>query len=245
LIEDEVRSQLDHMTQLDDRDDPNFGDTDYQLAAYAAALRVLTQYSDIEGHDIRHELFRQRESGEKTAFEQVIDRAVEIASDHLVPAGIDRQSWKSLSSPERLYLKGLELEKHMEARSGAYQELAKGFGVRDYTLLFANTKANEVRFKTGSEFKKSNLSGTGFAGSLTRNILFAIHETVESEDARQGLNWFHTEVPDYWNQRKLIMEILKYLSSAAHIPHMPHWAKDADAARRLAGAVENDHGGRV
>ena len=244
-IEDEVRSQLDHMTELDDEDDPNFGDTDYQLAAYAAALRVLTQYSDIEGQDIRHELFRQRESGEKTAFEKVIDRAVEIASDHLVPSGIDRQSWKSLSASERLYLKGLELEKHMEARSGAYQELAKGFGVRDYTFLYASTKANEVRFKTGSEFKRSHLSGRGFPGSLTRQILFAVNETVHSEDAREGLKWLHAEIDDYWNQRKLILEILKYLSSASHIPHMVHWEKDADAALRLAGAVENDHGGRI
>ena len=244
-IEDEVRRQLDTMMDLDDKEDPNFADTDYQLAAYASALRVLTQYNDIEGRDIRHELFRQREAGEKTAFEAVIDRAVEIASDHLVPAGIARQQWKTLSAPERLYLKGLELEKHMEARSGAYQELAKGFGVRDYTLLYASTKANEVRFKTGSEFKRSHLGGTGFAGSLTRNILFAVHETVRTEDAREGLKWFHAEVATYWDRRRLIIDILNYLSTTAHIPHMPHWEKDADAARRLAGAVENDHGGRV
>jgi len=244
-IEDEVRRQLDYMMELDDKDDPNFADTDYQLAAYAAALRVLTQYGDIEGQDIRHELFRQRESGEKTAFEKVIDRAVEIASDHLVPAEIDRRYWKNISAPERLYLKGLELEKHLEARSGAYQELARGFGVRDYTFLYAGTKANAVRFKTGTEFKKAGLGGTGFSGSLTRNMLFAIHETVRTEDAREGLNWLHTEVGDYWNQRKSIIAILKYLSKLNHIPHMDHWENDADAALRLAGAVENDHGGRL
>jgi hypothetical protein len=244
-IEDEVRQQLDYMTELDDKDDPNFADTDYQLAAYAAALRVLTQYGDIEGRDIRHELFRQREAGEKTAFEKVIDRAVEIASDHLVPSGIARQYWKNISAPERLYLKGLELEKHMEARSGAYQELARGFGVRDYTFMFAGTKANAVRFKTGTEFKKAGLSGTGFARSIVRNMLFAIHETVRTEDAREGLNWLHTEVSDYWNLRKSIIAILKYLSNLNHIPHMKHWEKDADAALRLAGAVENDHGGRL
>lgn len=244
-IEDEVRRQLDYMTELDNRDEPNFADTDYQLAAYAAALRVLTQYGDIEGRDIQHELFRERESGEKTAFEKVIDRAVEIASDHLVPAGIDRRHWKNFSAPERLYLKGLELEKHMEARSGAYQELARGFGVRDYTFLYAGTKANAVRFKTGTEFKKAGLGETGFSGALTRNILFAIHETVRTEDAREGLNWLHIEVSDYWNQRKSIIAILKYLSRLNHIPHMTHWEKDADAARRLAGAVENDHGGRL
>jgi adenine-specific DNA methylase len=244
-IEDEVRRQLDYMMELDDKDEPNFADTDYQLAAYAAALRVLTQYGDIEGQDIRHELFRERTSGEKTAFEKVIDRAVEIASDHLVPAGIDRRYWKNISAPERLYLKGLELEKHMEARSGAYQELARGFGVRDYTFLYAGTKANAVRFKTGTEFKKTGLSGIGFSGSLVRNLLFAIHETIRTEDAREGLNWLHTEVSDYWSQRKSIIAILKYLSKLNHIPHMTHWEKDADAALRLAGAVENDHGGRL
>jgi adenine-specific DNA methylase len=92
-IEDEVRHQLDQMLALDDREDPNFADTDYQLAAYAAALRVLTGYGEIEGHDIKHELFRQRQASEKSAFEQVIDRAVEIASDHLVPKGLEQRYW--------------------------------------------------------------------------------------------------------------------------------------------------------
>lgn len=234
-----------NMMALDDKDDPNFADTDYQLAAYAAALRVLTQCSDIEGQDITHELFRQREPGEKTAFEKVIDRAVEIASDHLVPTGIKRQYWKKLLATERLYLKGIELEKHMESRSGAFQELAKGFGVRNYTFLYASTKANSVRFKTGSEFKKSHLGKADFSASLTRNILFAIHETVRMEDAREGLKWFHTEVENYWDNRKMIADILKYLSGTNHISHMPHWKHDSDAALRLAGAVENDHGGRV
>jgi hypothetical protein len=176
-IEDEVRHQLDQMLALDDKEDPNFADTDYQLAAYAAALRVLTSYSEIEGHDIQHELFRQKQAGEQSAFEQVINRAVEIASDHLVPKGLETRYWKVLSAPERLYLKGLELEKNMEARSGAYQELAKGFGVRDYTGLYYQAKANAVRFKTGSEFKKTNLGSGEFGATTLRNILFAIHET--------------------------------------------------------------------
>ena len=244
-IEDEVRRQLDQMLALDDKEDPNFGDTDYQLAAYAAALRVLTSYSEIEGHDIQHELFRQKQTGETSAFEQVINRAVEIASDHLVPKGLETRYWKVLSAPERLYLIGLELEKNMEARSGAYQELAKGFGVRDYTGLYYQAKANAVRFKTCSEFKKTNL-GTGEFGATTlRNILFAVHEIVRTDDARQGLNWLRDEVPTYWQHRKQIVAVLNYLAALTHISHMPHWEKDADAAQRLAGAVENDHAGTV
>ncbi|MCD6298597.1 MAG: DNA methylase, partial [Deltaproteobacteria bacterium] len=244
-IEDEVRRQLDQMLALDNKEDPNFGDTDYQLAAYAAALRVLTSYSEIEGHDIRHELFRQKQAGETSAFEQVINRAVEIASDHLVPKGLETRYWKVLSAPERLYLKGLELEKNMEARSGAYQELAKGFGVRDYTGLYYQAKANAVRFKTGSEFKKTGLGSGEFGATTLRNILFAIHETVRTDDARQGLNWLREEVPTYWQQRKQMVAVLNYLAALTHISHMPHWGKDADAAQRLAGAVENDHAGTL
>jgi putative DNA methylase len=242
LIEDEVRLQLDNMLAIDDKDTPNFGDTDYQLAAYAAALRVLTQYSEIEGMDIKHELFRERGKGEKSEFEKVIDRAVEIACNHLVPDDFSEFHWKSLSADERLYIKGVELEKHGEFRNGAYQELAKGFGVRDYTFLYATTKSNEARFKTASEFKRANLKGDGFDLTLVRHLLFAIHETASKETVQEGLNYLKVEVPDYWTIRKRALEILRYLSRLEHIPHLPHWRKDAEAARVLAGAVENDHG---
>jgi putative DNA methylase len=242
LIEDEVKQQLDSMTTLDDESEPNFGDTDYQLAAYAAALRVLTQFADIEGMDIRHELFRERTRNEKSEFEKVIDRAVEIAANHLIPRGFDEFHWKSLGSDERLYLKGLELERHREARAGAYIELAKGFGVREYTNLYQRSEANAVRFKTASEFKRQQLEGEGFASSLTRHVLFAIAETVSEENARAGLDYLKTDgAVDYWGKRKAILALLAYFKPLAHIGHMPHWAEDADAAERLAGAVENDH----
>jgi hypothetical protein len=242
LIEDEVKRQLDSMTALDDDSEPNFGDTDYQLAAYASALRVLTQFSDIEGMDIKHELFRDRAKGEKSEFEKVIDRAVEIAADHQIPRGFDEFHWKGLSAPERLYLKGLELERHREARAGAYQELAKGFGVREYTHLYQRSEANAVRFKTASELKRQQLGGEGFAGTLTRHVLYAIQETVREESARAGLSYLKTDgAVDYWGKRKAILALLAYLKPLAHVAHMPHWHADADAAERLAGAVENDH----
>jgi putative DNA methylase len=243
LIEDEVKRQLDSMTALDDESDPNFGDTDYQLAAYAAALRVLTQFSDIEGMDIRHELFRERAKGEKSEFEKVIDRAVEIACNHLIPRGFDEFHWKGLTAGERLYLKGLELERHREARAGAYQELAKGFGVREYTNLYAEAKANQVRFKTAHEFKRQQLGGEGFGSTLTRHVLYAVHEAVRTEHAREGLNYLKTDGSvDYWGKRKAILALLAYLKPLASVAHMPHWREDAEAAARLAGAIENDHG---
>ena len=130
----------------------------------------------------------------------------------------------------------------MEARSGAYQELAKGFGVRDYKELYARTKANQVRFKTPSEFKRSYLGSGNFGNTLLRSILFAVYESVSTEDTRSGLTWLKTEVGDYWNQKKTIIAVLRYLATMAHHEHAPHWEQDAEAASLLAGAVENDHG---
>ncbi len=242
LVEDEVRRQLDHMLQLDDNDDPNFADTDYQLAAYAAALRVLTSYSEIEGHNVEHELFRARKKGEKSEFELIIDRAVEIACDHLVPIGFDRFQWKSLSNIERLYLKGLELENHQEMRAGAYQELAKGFGVKEYTFLYGTTNANAVRFKTPSEFKRAQLGREGFGSTLLRQVLFSVEEVARTESVQEGLGWMKSELPDYWGQRSLIITLLRYLVSVSSVRHMEeNWKADTYAAELLAGIVQNDH----
>jgi adenine-specific DNA methylase len=103
-VDDEVRIQLENMQSMDDVDHPQFGDTDYQLGAYAAALRVLTGYARIEGMDIKHELFRSRARNEKSEFQKVIDRAVGIATNYRVPRGIDRHVWRNLDTLERLYL---------------------------------------------------------------------------------------------------------------------------------------------
>ncbi|MCK7574593.1 MAG: hypothetical protein MZV65_00830 [Chromatiales bacterium] len=54
---------LQSMPALDDQEDPNFSDADYQLAAHAAALRVLTQYQGIEDSlDVAYELSRRTEA---------------------------------------------------------------------------------------------------------------------------------------------------------------------------------------
>jgi putative DNA methylase len=99
-VEDEVKRQLDSMQKVDDVSQPQFGDTDYQLAAYAAALRVLTGFSSIEDMDIRHELFRARKKNEESEFEKIIDRAVRIATNYRIPQGflpILGATWKPLS----------------------------------------------------------------------------------------------------------------------------------------------------
>jgi putative DNA methylase len=120
-VEHEVEAQLEAMLALEDQEDPNFGDTVYQLAAYAAALRVLTRYKTIEDLDVTYELSKPRKKGETSPIEQVIGNAVKVACDFLLPRGFDAFVWKTLTPDERFYLKGLDLESHGEHRAGAYQ----------------------------------------------------------------------------------------------------------------------------
>jgi hypothetical protein len=243
MVDDAVREQMEHLRRVDDANHPQFGDTDYQLGAYAAALKVLTGFSGIEGLDIKIELFRPRTKNEKSAFEKIIERAVSISAGYLVPRGLEKHVWRSLDNQERLYLRGLELEQHREGRQGAYQELARGFGVQEYKLLLGDTEANQARFKTPSEFKRAGLGGDGFGATILRHLLFAIHETARTESPREGLNYLKAERADYWTRRSDLLAILGYLSGMGSHAGMEHWKADAEAAALLAGLMTNDYAG--
>ena len=59
-------------------------------------LRVLTAYSSIGEIDVERELRRTRAKGEISPVTTLIERAVRIASDELVPAGLDATIWRKL-----------------------------------------------------------------------------------------------------------------------------------------------------
>ena len=236
-VDAEVKRQLDSMLALDDREDPNFSDADYQLAAYAAALRVLTQYGSIEDIDVSHELSRERRRGEPNPIEKIIGDAVRTASNHLVPEGLPDHLWPRLTPKEKLYVKGLDVERHGDFRSGVYQEFARGFGVRDYRDLLHTGKANRTRLKTASEFGRRDLGDSAFGRSLVRHALYAVWRAAESGEVADSLTWLRAELPGYWPQREALAAVLRYLAAL----DADHWREDAAAARLVAGAVGNDH----
>ena len=231
-VEEEVERQLRSMLELDDRDDPNFSDADLQLAAYAAALRVLTKYGAIEDVDIARELARERRRGEPNPIERIIAQAVRTASNYLVPAGLPDHLWRRLTPVEKLYLKGLDVERHGDFRAGVYQEFALGFGVQDYAHLLHTAKANQTRLKTATEFARGDQDGT-----LVRHALYAVWRATETGEVAESLTWLRAELPDYWHQRESLTTVLRYLARAG----IDHWHQDATAATLVAGAVENDH----
>lgn len=264
LVEDEVKRQISAMQALDEGDEPNFNDADYQLAAYAGALKVLTQYGNLDGKDVEYEVFAVRDKNKKSDFQVVIERALGIACDTLIPRGLEN-SWRDLSLVERYYLRALDIESRGERRQGMYEELARGFGIADIKPLLKSDKANGARMFTPLGFASSLLeNATGiesadvpavrrgrsvnsvsnpFASSPLRHLMFAIRETAladnSPEPGRQYLR--DTFGQSYWSKREGFVGLLEWLSALGNAEDMSEWAVDSEAARILAGRLRNDH----
>ena len=264
-VEDEVRSQISSMQALDESGEPNFNDSDYQLAAYAAALKTLTQYSTLDGKNVADEVFAVRSRSEKSDFELVIERAITIACDSLIPKGLS-DSWRDLNLIERSHLRAIDIESRGERRKGMYEELARGFGVADIRPLLKSDRANGTRVHTPSGFGTNLLApvdgvvesaaalprrGRGrtsasgphpFAASSLRHLLFAICETAAADnDPNQGRQYLRdTFGQTYWGRRESMVRLLDWLAALGNSEDTADWAKDSEAARILAGRLRND-----
>jgi hypothetical protein len=265
LLEDEVKRQIVSMQALDEGGEPNFNDADYQLAAYAAALKVLTQYGTLDGKDVEHEVFAVRNRNEKSDFQIVIERALGIACDTLVPRGLDG-SWRELSLVERYYMRALDIESRGERRKGMYEELARGFGVTDIRPLLKSDKANGARMFTptglagsllapvgGVEDNSGSLAGRRgranasgphpFSASPLRHLMFAVRETTVADNSPEpGRQYLRdTFGQGYWGKREGFVALLEWLAALGNAEGMHEWHADSEAARILAGRLRNDH----
>ena len=268
LVEDEVKRQIASMQALDEGGEPNFNDADYQLAAYAAALKVLTQYGNLDGKEVEHEVFAVRGKGEKSDFQTVIERALGIACDTLIPRGLDN-AWRDLSLVERYYLRSLDIESRGERRKGMYEELARGFGVLDIKPLLKSDKANGTRVATptglaatvlvavhacdagatgqlGTQRTRGRATAAGphpFAASPLRHLMFAVRETAAADNSPEpGRQYLRdTFGQGYWGKREGFVNLLEWLAALGNAEGMQEWAADSEAARMLAGRLRNDH----
>ncbi len=242
-IEYEVESMIDSMKDLNDKEDPDFNDADFILASYAAALKAITSYSEIAGIDVDYWLRQGRDSKEENPIEALIKKAQKIAYDYLIPDGFDKFIWRDLEASERFFIRGLELEMNNIYENGAYQELARGFGVKDYKDMFRSTKANETRFKTAEEFRRSNIGGEEFGSTLTRHLLVAINDSIKEGKTSVGISYLkniYQEDNKYWSLKSRMIEILDFISRVENIPHMEHWENTGYYAKVLREALRND-----
>lgn len=217
-LHDEVERQVAELTGLTQaakaryRDDNLFGDADLQMAGYAAALRVLTRYAVIDGKDMAVEATAPRAKSEKTPIDSLIEFAVGVANQALVPRGIDRAHWHKLVPAERLYLKLLDAEAQGALSLDVAQNFAKAFKVGDFTPLLASTKAKDVRLKTAVGMGGKQQGGE-LTGTLVRAALYAVWELGTAKEdlvlkhlEDNGVDLFDAEV------RARVIAVVDFLS---------------------------------
>jgi adenine-specific DNA methylase len=217
------------------RDGNIFNDADLQMAGYAAALRVLTGYTRIDGTDMTREALRPRKKGEVTLVDEMMEFAVRVANEHLIPDGIERAVWLDLSGAERFFLRMTDMEVAGQVRLDDYQNFAKAFRVDDYTALMGSLTPNAARLKTPAEMGKKHLADeVEFGGrSLVRIGLHAVWKIERGEEVDLVLEQLRDAIPDYYRKRGTLLALIAWLGERWRTQDGGHLV----AARVLAEAL--------
>lgn len=242
-IRDEVERQIKDMIGLNDQMDAArgeniFNDADLQMAGYAAALRVLTAYTKIDGKDMTQEALRPRKKGEKTLVDELTEFAVQTANEFLVPDGLERELWIELNGAERFYLKMMDIEEAGEAKLDQFQNFAKAFRVGDYDDLMASKTPNNAKLKTAKGLGRGAMAEGGQFGrdSIVRLALRAIWRVGKEDEVEEILDELREMLPDYLRKRDVLRQIVMYV--AAKRERNDH--EEASAARILGTAIQTE-----
>jgi putative DNA methylase len=244
-IEDAVAAQLMHLTALDDswhertNAEALYTDGDLTLAAYAAALQVVTAYSTIDRQPLDRDLYRKLGKSEKTMLRDLVDYAAQVANGLLVPEGFPRDMWRDLGAAERFYVRMLDMEAKGSAKVADFQNFAKSFAFGGYTDLMASDVANKAALAGAADLKGRLLSGDGFASTPMRQILFATWKAMEGDelDPKRGVTILKTEYGhDYWPRRQKLIQMAEYVALKTRHTR----PEESTAAHELAEALKLD-----
>lgn len=244
-IEEAVAAQLARLNALDDswhertNAETLYTDGDMTLAAYAAALQVVTSYSTIDRQPLDRDLYRKLARGETTVLRDLIGYAESVANHLLVPAGFPKDMWRDLKTPERYYIRMLDMEAKGSTKVADFQNFARSFAFGGYADLMASTAANAAALAGAGDFKGRMLSGEGFWGTQLRQVLFAIWKTMEASDPdpKKGMTILKTEYAgDYWTRRQKLIALAEYIALKTKTTR----PEESAAAHELAEALKVD-----
>lgn len=244
-IEDAVAAQLARLNALDDawheraQAETLYTDGDLTLAAYAAALQIVTAYSSIDRQPLDRDLYRKLAKGERTMLRDLVDYAAQVANSLLVPEGFPREMWRDLTAAERFYVRMLDMEAKGSAKVADFQNFAKSFAFADYAELMASIAPNAAALAGAADLRGRMLEGEGFAATPLRQVLFAIWKTMEGKerDPKRGVTLLKAEyTADYWQRRQKLIALASYvaLKTANTRPD------ESAAAQELAEALKLD-----
>lgn len=246
-LEEEVAEQIKRLTGMNDavaadskraKDGNLFEDADLQMAGYAAALKVLTKYSIIDGKDMAQEALRPRVSGQKTLVEGLIDFATDTANKMLVPLGLDESVWHDLEPAERFYLKMLEQESHGLNKLDNYQNFAKAFAVRNFSALMASENANKAALKSAKDFGRAEMNQSSeLYQTPIRAVLYALMDLQAQKDLDDVLKGLEQNLKPgaFYSSRDMLVTIARFIGKKVDTMR----PEEASAARVLADGIEN------
>lgn len=246
-LEEEVAEQIKRLTGMNDtvaadskraKDGNLFEDADLQMAGYAAALKVLTKYSIIDGKDMAQEALRPRVPSQKTLVEGLIDFATDTANKMLVPLGLDESVWHDLEPAERFYLKMLEQESHGLNKLDNYQNFAKAFAVRDFSALMASENANKAALKSAKDFGRTEMNQSSeLYQTPTRAVLYALMDLQAQKDLDIVLKGLEQNLKPgaFYSSRDMLVTISRFIGKKVDTMR----PEEASAARVLADGIEN------
>ena len=219
-IETAVRAELSRLTTLSDGWTRSTGgealytDGDLTLAAYAAALRVVTAYATIDRRDVGADVLRDVPKNEKTPLRTLIDYAESVANRELVPLGFARAAWRDLPKESRFYVRMLDMEARGTPKVADFQNFAKSFALGDYTALMASTAANAAALAGPSKLKGRVAREPVLAAQPLFQLLFAVWKAIEKDDPKVAVTQLRTHYgADYWSQRQKLVELADYVAA--------------------------------
>jgi putative DNA methylase len=238
-IEEAVAQQLARLTALNEAwtAETLYTDGDLTLAAYAAALQVVTSYSTIDRQPLDRDLYRKLDKGESTMIRDLVEYAAQIANGLLVPKDFPRDAWRDLGSAERFYVRMLDMESKGATKVADFQNFAKSFAYGDYTTLMASTAANAASLAGAADLKGRMLGGEGFAETQLRQVLFAIWKALEKGDPKLGVTTLRAEyAADYWRCRQKLIGLAEYVAAKTKTTR----PEESTAAHELSEALKLD-----
>lgn len=225
-VRQEVARQIETMMHLNDaveahHGEPVWGDSDLQMAGYAAALKVLTAYTRIGDEDVTSLALRPRGKNEVTVVDEIVQQAAETASSLLVPEGLAADTWGRLAGIERFVLRMMDMETTGTAKLDNYQNFAKAFRVADYGRVMGDMRPNHARLKRVSEYTSRELVDTGEIGATRLGqLIIALQQLLKDTQAQVIVEQLRAEMPDFLEARSLLVDMLAFIERKAAEPEV-------------------------
>jgi adenine-specific DNA methylase len=235
----EVKKQIEQMMHLNDEatnkmGEPVFNDSDLQMAGYAAALKVLTSYTSINGEDVTTFALRPRRADEETVVDEIVEQAKEEANNFLVPEGLNPETWKKIDGIQRFYLRMMDMETTGASKLDNYQNFAKAFRVTDYTKVMASMAANAAKLKGVTDFTSRDLTeSTEIGVTPLGHLIEAIQQLLKETDPLTVVKQLQDDLPDFMEIRPVLIDLVAFIANKSKQENV------RTAAEVLAGRISN------